>query len=705
MKAISKSIPKRDHAAKVSGSAVYVCDYPSSGMLFGRLLRSSVPHANVLRVKLPEMPEGYYYIDKDDIPGVNQVHIVLKDMPVFAEKTVEHIGDPIGMIIGPGEREVNRLLAAIEVEYEELEPVFDVRKSDVVFFNYSYEKGDADKAFLEADKVYEEEFETGLQEHMYLETNGIIAECKNEKIQIHGSLQCPYYVHRAVVHAMGMKPENVSIVQDTTGGAFGGKEDYPSILACQAAVAAYKTKKPVRIIFDRKEDIEATSKRHPSFCRYKAAVKNGRITAMQINVLYDTGAYTTLSPVVLQRGLIGSCGVYNIPNLKVHGEARKTNTVPNGAFRGFGAPQTFFAVEMFMTHIAKDLALDSAAFKLSHVSKQGDLTSTSGKFHEPVPIPRMMDEVIQASGYYAKKEANAKQSGRYRRGVGLAAVYHGGGFTGNGERDIIKAVVKLQKDIRGNVEVLTAMTDMGQGVDTVFAKIVAQELALPPGRIIINFPDTDRVPDSGPTAASRSVMVVGELLRRAAIRLKEEWIDGQEQTVEEHYKHPDFLVPFDINKFHGDAYPAYSWAVNVVEVEVDTYTGYIRITGAWGSFDAGTPIDENIVTGQLEGGFLQSLGYGVMEKMTAENGRIRNNSFNDYTIPTAVDVPNMNVMLHVQDYSHGPYGAKGAGELPHVGGAPAVIEAVQNALGVNINKAPFLAEDVMDVLRKGRTNG
>ena len=703
MKAISKSISKRDHFAKISGSAVYVCDYPTTDVLFGRLLRSSVPRANVVTVKLPAMPKGYFYIDKNDVPGSNEVHIILKDTPVFADKTVEHIGDAIGMIVGPNEREVNRLLKAIEVEYEELDPVFDARTSDVVFFDYSYEKGDVEKAFLEADKIYEEEFETGLQEHMYLETNGIIAEYKEGKVYVHGSLQCPYYVHKAVVHAMGMKPENVSIAQDATGGGFGGKEDFPSILACQAVAAAYKTKKPVRIVFDRKEDIEVTSKRHPSFCRYKAAVKDGCVTALQVKAVYDAGAYTTLSPVVLQRGIIAACGVYHVPNLKVHGQSKKTNTVPNGAFRGFGGPQTFFAIEMLMTHIAKDLGVDSVEFKLRHVSRQGDLTSTSGKFHDPVPIPQMIDQVAKACDYYAKKAAYAKeQSGRYRRGIGMAAVYHGGGFTGNGERDLIKAVAKLRKDAAGNVEVLTAITDMGQGVNTVFSKIVAQELALPHDRIIINFPDTDRVPDSGPTAASRSVMVVGELVRRAAIRLKEQWVDGEEQIIEEQYKHPDFLIPFDLSKFHGDAYPTYSWAVNAVEVEIDTYTGYITIVGAWGSFDVGTPIDEKIVIGQMEGGLLQSLGYGIMEKMTAENGRIRNNTFSDYIIPTAVDVPNLQVMLHVEDYSHGPYGAKGAGELPHVGGAPAVIDAVQNALGVNLNKLPFLAEDVMETLRKGR---
>jgi len=284
----------------------------------------------------------------------------------------------------------------------------------------------------------------------------------------------------------------------------------------------------------------------------------------------------------------------------------------------------------------------------------------------------------------------------------MSAVYHGAGFTGNGERDIIKAVVRLRKRSDGRVEVLTANTDMGQGLVIAFVKIVATELGLPYDHIIVDPPDTSNVPNSGPTVASRSVMIVGELLRRAAVRLKAEWIDGREQMIEEHYKHPEFLIPFDMDKFQGDAYPTYSWAVNAVEVEIDTYTGCIKITGAWGSFDVGTPIDENIVIGQMEGGLLQSLGYGMMEHISADQGRIRNNSFSDYMIPTAVDIPNMHVMLYVEDYPFGPYGAKGAGELPHVGGAPATVEAIQNALGMNLYKAPFLPEDVMDALRECR---
>jgi CO/xanthine dehydrogenase Mo-binding subunit len=700
MNNISKSIPRIDHDEKISGRAMYVCDYPADCMLFGRILRSSIARGRVQSVRLPELPEGYLYVDKNDIPGVNEVHMVQDDTPVFTFD-VEFIGEPIGMLLGPDEREVIKLLHEIKVEYEEFEPTFDARKSNDVFFEYTIEKGDFTKAFKEANSIYEGTFETGLQEHMYLETNGMIAEYSGGKMTIHGSLQCPYYVHTAVVRATGLTPENVIIRQDVTGGGFGGKEDFPSTLACQAAIAAYKAEgNKIRVIFEREEDTIATSKRHPSYCTYKIAVKDGKISALDADILLDAGAYTTMSMVVLQRATISGSGVYNIPNLVIHGHARKTNTAPNGAFRGFGGPQAFFSIEMMMTHIAKELGIDSADFKLAHVAKQGDLTSTSGKYHFPVPVPAMMSDVLRESRYYEKQAKYKNQSGRYRRGVGTSAVFHGAGFTGNGERDIINAVAKLHKYSDGKVEILTANTDMGQGLFTTFAKIVARELQIPVDRIIITPPDTSRVPDSGPTVASRSIMIVGELLRRASAKLKAEWVDGEEQVITQRYDHPSFLIPFEYDTFKGDAYPTFSWAVTAVEVEIDMYTGYISILGAWGSYDVGTPIDENIVIGQMEGGLAQSLGYGMMEKQVVRNGHIGNSKFCDYMLPTALDFPNMNVMLYVEEYPEGPFGAKGAGEMSHVGGAPAVVEAIQNALGINLYKAPFLPEDVMDVLRE-----
>ena len=705
MEPISKSVVRKDHEPKMSGRSLYVGDYGNEGVLTGKFLRAKAARAQILSVKVPELPPGYFYIDRRDVPGVNKVHIVMDDTPVFAEDITEYIGEPIAMVAGPDPKKVDELLAAIQVDWEELEPVLDIRKSDTVFFDYEYGKGNLEEAFAQADKVYEEEFSTGYQDQTYLETQAMMAEPEeNGRMFVHGSLQCAYYVHTALMQALGCGPDEVHVLQDVTGGGFGGKEDFPSILGCQAAVAARKAGAPVRCVFDRREDLEFTPKRHPSLCTYRAAVKDGCVTALDIEVLFNAGAYTTLSAVVLQRGVICASGVYNIPNLHVHGKAMKTNTVPSGAYRGFGAPQTFFAVEMLMDHIAKDLGEDSLDFKERHLVKQGDPTSTSGIYHFPVPLPAMIDEVDAACDFRRKhREYALPQSGRFRRGIGMSMYFHGAGFTGSGERDIIKAVCRLLKRADGTVEILAANGEIGQGLRTTFPKIVANELGLPLDKVFYEHPDTARVPDSGPTVASRSLMIVGELLRRCAVRLKEEWRDGEEQVVEEHFREPDFMIPFYLDKFQGDAYPTYAWGVNAIEVEVDTYTGLTRILGAYGSFDVGTPMDEGIVLGQMEGGFLQGIGYASMESMSYDSrGRIRSNSFSDYLIPTAADVPNLKCMLHVEKYPDGPYGAKGAGELPLVGAPGAYVEAMEQALGgrVRLHHAPFTPEDAMKVIAK-----
>lgn len=710
MEKISKAVLKKDHDPKIEGRSVYVGDYTTakdkSPILTGKLLHSKVARAKVLSVEVPTLPDGYFYVDAGDVPGDNNVNIVLDDTPVFCRETVEYIGEPIAMVVGPDPAEVERILSEIKVNYEELEPVLDMGTAEKAFFDYEFGHGDMEKAFAEADKIYEEEFETGYQDQTYLETQGMMAEPEADgRMFVHGSSQCAYYIHGAVMRVLGCGPTGVHVLQDVTGGGFGGKEAFPSILGCQVAVAAHVAKAPVRCIFDRREDMEYTSKRHPSHCRYKMAVKDKKVTAVDCDVTFNAGAYSTLSAVVLQRGIIAAPGVYHIPNVHVRGRAVKTNTTPCGAYRGFGAPQTFFAVERMMDHVAQDLGVDEIAFKEAHLARQGDMTSTQGRYHFPVPLQAMIDEVDAKCNLKSKHEEYKKeQTGRYRKGIGMSVYFHGAGFTGSGERDLIKAVAKLRKYPDGTVEVLAANGEIGQGVRTTFPKIVANELNLPLEKVFFNHPDTARVPDSGPTVASRSLMVVGELLRRAAIKLRSIWVDGEEQEVEEHFKEPDFMIPFYLDKFQGDAYPTYAWAVNAIEVEVDTLTGCAKVLDAVGNFDVGTPVDYNIVLGQMEGGFLQGIGHASIEKMDYDaKGRIRNNSFSDYLIPTTKDVPKLTAILHVEKYPYGPYGAKGAGEVPLVGATAAYVAAVEQALGAGrhpLNHAPFTAEDTIKELMK-----
>ena len=699
MAALEKHMVKLDHLAKVSGKAQYVADLSLPGLLTGRLLRSIKAKAVLREIKVPALPQGYYIVDAHDVPGENYVSMVdNRDTCIFADGKVEFIGEPILMVVGPEEKVVDQIIKSIVVDYQEEQGVFNALESDTVFYQFENNKGDTAKAFREADKIFTEKYYTGYQEHIYLETQGMIAYYEGRVLVIRGSMQCPYYLVNAVKIAMGITDNSQVKVQfDYTGGAFGGKEDYPSVLACQTAVATKKAGHPVRVVLERQEDIISTSKRHPAYMTYKTAVKNGRITGMDIDLIYDSGAYKTLSLVVLQRGIIGTCGVYLIDNLHVLGRAMKTNTTPNGAFRGFGGPQVFFAMEMHMTHLAKELGQDPLAFKKAYMVKQGDATSTNGKYHFPVVLPEMLDKIEIMSDYAEKYKAYSQpQTGRYRKGIGLSMAYHGAGFTGNGERDLIKAVMKVIKYEDDRVEILAVNTDMGQGIRTTFCKIASAILGIPAEEIIYTNPNTGHVPDSGPTVASRSMMNVGKLLERACLKLKAQWQPGVRQEFEERYQQPDFLIPWDLATFSGDAYPTYAWSVNVVEVKVDTLTGAVEVPGAWGVYDIGHPIDEAICRGQMEGGFLQGIGYGGMEQMTAHNGKLNNTSLSDYIIPTAMDVPHLEVAFVDNPYPYGPFGAKGAGELPAVGGAPAYVEAVENALDTRLYKTPVSMEDIME---------
>ncbi|OOM81096.1 xanthine dehydrogenase family protein molybdopterin-binding subunit [Clostridium sp. BL-8] len=699
---IRKSVIKADHKIKVDGSAKYIADIKFKDSLYAKTLRSEKAKAVIKNIIIPELKDGYYIVEAKDVPGVNKVKIIQNDMPVFSDKEVNYIGEPILLVVGPELEEIINVLKAIKVEYEEVTPVFDMKNSKDIIDKYEYENGDIEEAIKKSSKIIEEEFYTGYQEQAYLETQGLVGAYEDGKISVYGTMQCPYYVKGAVVQALGCEEDMARIVQTTTGGGFGGKEDYPSLLGAQVAVAAYKIKKPVRLILDRIEDMSFTTKRHPALLTYKTVLdKDNKIIGMDVEIILNGGAYATVSGVVLQRALLAAIGVYKIPNVRVKGRVVRTNTVPTGAFRGFGGPQSIFGIETHMAHIAKEMGCTPLELKHKYFVKTGDDTCTGGKFTYDVKLEEMLQKTERLSGFSQKYEKYSKEQSIMKKGIGMSVFLHGCGFTGSGERDFIKAKVKLLKHKNDEVEILVANTDMGQGLQTTFKKIVAKVLNLDYQKIIYENPDTDRVPDSGPTVASRSIMVVGKLLERAAIRLKESWIRGEEQLIEENYKHPD-LIPWNITKFNGDAYPSYSWGINVVEVEVNTITAVTEVIGIYTVFDVGIPIDETIMEGQIQGGVIQGLGYGSCENMECdETGKIKQHSITDYIIPTAKDVVNIKNELVDNPCDLGPFGAKGAGELTLVGTAPAYANAIENALGVKVNRLPVTPEWIMEAITNG----
>ena len=696
MSEISRSVKKLDHDEKVNGSAKYVCDYSFEDMLYGALVRSTVPHGDITEIIYPELPEGYSIVDASDMPEENYLRDAKDGQRIFATGHVNYIAEAIAMICGPDEDVVRDLAAKTKVIYKELPAVCTVEESKDALVTYHYIKANVEKSFAKAAKIYKEDLHTGYQEQMYLEPNGMLAVWNQNKMVVYGSMQNPYYIKNSVMHVLGLESDQVQVKHCVTGGGFGGKEDYPSLLAVQAAAASMKLKKPVKVILKRKEDVADTPKRHPTNLRYEVSLdKWNNITGMKIEIVYDGGAYQTVSATVMQRSMITCIGVYNIPSLQVDGRVMMTNKVPTGAYRGFGAPQTHFAVETLMDHVAAYVGEDPLGFKIKHLAKQGDLTSTSGIFHYPIIMPEMINKAIELTDYENKRKKYEKQTGRIRKGIGMGLSIHGCGFTGSAEKDFLKSVASLQKYKDGKVEILVCNSDMGQGVRTTFAKIVARALEIPLSQVIITSPDTDRVPNSGPTVASRSIMIVGKLLEDAARELKEIWKDGEEQKVVRHYKHPENLIPWCLDDFTGDPYPTYSWGVNVVEIELDMLTGESHVTGGCGVYDVGTAIDERVMKGQIEGGMLQGIGYASMEKMESVNGRIAQCSFTDYMVPTSMDTANIKTFMMDNLYENGPFGAKGAGELTLLGSGPAFVQALEQANGCQFSAIPVTPEQVI----------
>ncbi|MFP4431981.1 MAG: xanthine dehydrogenase family protein molybdopterin-binding subunit [Spirochaetaceae bacterium] len=709
---ISAPVLRVDSHGKTAGAAKYLADYSFDGMLYARTLRSERARARIRGVHVPPLPEGYYYVDHTDIPegGSNCVEMIKRDWRAFAGDETSFLGETIGLVVGPDRSEVLRILKEITVDYEDLEAAVTIDEAlalkgraihgdDNLFAVIDLIKGDPDGAFASADRVFEGTYESGVQEHVYLEPQSLAALVEDGKLTIYASTQCPFYIRHSVATALGVPEEDVRVRHTVTGGGFGGKEHYPDVIAVPIAVAALKTGRPVQLVLPREEDMAFTSKRHASRITIRSALgKNGELLGMEIDTIIDAGAYESSSAVVLQRALFTGTGVYEIPNIRAHGRAVATNTVPADAFRGFGAPQGLFAIEMHMSQIAREYGIDEDEYRSRYFLKQGSHTITNGRIHEEVKLGELIEAVKSISDYDARRSRCTPGSGR---GIAMSFVQHGSGFTGSGERDIIKAKVMLRKTAEGKVEIHASCVEIGQGVDTTHRKVAADILDIPYNDIVLVNTDTDLTPNSGPTCASRSASVVGFLIQEAARELKPRLDEEGTVEVMQEYRQPQEIV-WDPKTFQGDAYPAYSWGVNCVEVEVDPVTLEVATTGIWTAYDIGRALDSLVVKGQIDGGMIQGLGYGHIEKMESHDGAFLQTTMADYAIPTALDYPSVDSVLIDNPFAYGPSGAKGAGEVVFDGAAPAFALAVQRALDMAIQRIPVTPEYLMEARSHAR---
>lgn len=696
MTVVGSSATRKEGWSKVNGTSRYLDDYTFPDLLYARTIRSTVPCGTITSIAFDFDPSEFVVVDHRDIPGRNVVALIEQDQPCLVEQVVCHHAEPI-LLLAHADR--GRLWSAqVRIDYARTEPQFDPSRSGKVFKHLTIGKGDLDEGFRAADVIVEGEYRTGHQEQLYIETNAVIAVPEPGGMTVYGSLQCPYYVHQALRTLLDLPPERVRVIQTETGGGFGGKEDYPSMIAGHAALLARKAGRPVKLVYDRLEDMAATTKRHPSIVRHRTGVtRDGRLTAIDIDVLLDGGAYTTLSPVVLSRGCIHATGPYRCDHVRVNGRVVMTNTPPNGAFRGFGAPQTQFAAEAHMDRVAEAIGMDPVTLRERNAFRPGDTTATGQTLGDDCAALPVLHEAVRRTSFQARRKA-LQGTGR---GIGLSLFFHGAGFTGSGEvRLASKATLELTST---GVRIRVASTEIGQGTRTILAQIVADAMALPYDAVEVSAADTAIVPDSGPTVASRTCMVVGRILHQCATRLREtlgglspaEYFDRHGPVViTEQYQRPAGLEWDDVD-YRGDAYGTYGYGCDVVELTVDQDTCEVTLTAVTSVHEAGTIINPVLAHGQIEGGTAQGLGMALLEEVVMRDGRMVNGQLTNYIIPTSADTPLMDIATIERPYAQGPFGAKGLGEMPIDGPAGAVVNALRHA-GYDVRRVPALPEHIME---------
>jgi CO/xanthine dehydrogenase Mo-binding subunit len=753
MSIVGKNIRRLDGADKVTGSALFTDDIEIPNMWHGAVVRTEAAHGRIKGVELDPTFDWSAVVtaDASDIPGQNCVAMMDEGLPLIVTDEFKHIGEAVMLIAAPTRVLAREAVKHVTVLYDELPPILSIKDSkkaevqifgdDNVIAHFTMEKGDVASGFEAADEIVEGEYVVGFQEHVYIEPQAMIAMPRDgDGFDVIGSMQCPYYISKAMGVLMGMPEERISIKQATVGGAFGGKEDYPSVLSGYCMILARKAGRPVKITYDRDEDIEVTTKRHPAIIRHRTGVKrDGTITAMDIDVEMDAGAYKTISPVVLSRGIIHCAGPYRCENVDARAYAYATNIAPPGAFRGFGAPQVFFALEVHMDKVAEAIGISPLDFRMQNRLREGDSTATGQIVDESVASLEVLTAAADQSSFGDKyKTLPTLGDGRIRRGIGLSFFFHGAGFTGSGE-DVMKSKGGLRLDEDGSMTILTACTEMGQGAHTVLPQMTADFLGVDIGCIGVATPDTAVVPNSGPTVASRTTMIMGSILEKCAVKMREKLFDYAADrfgiptdklefdgdaiktdkkellqvsdlvkgylndrgalTIIEQYKLPEGRK-WDEEKHRGDAYPSYGWGCDIAEVSVNMDTFEVSVDNMWLAQDIGRAINRRMVEGQIEGGTLQALGYATMERVVIDGGKFLTNKFQTYIIPTALDAPDMKSIIIEKPFAHGPRGAKGVGELPMDGGAPAIVNAIYHATGIRVCELPATPEMIFEEWKK-----
>lgn len=751
---IGKPERRVDALGKVTGRAKFAADYNVAHQLHGMVLRSKHPHALILSVdtsKATALEGVEAVLTAKDIPGAKEFGIVVKNQSILASDKVRYLGDGVALVAARTREIAGQALSLIDVEYEVLPVLTDpeeamnpgsprIHGEGNIFVHHKVSKGDVEKGFADADIVIERRFKTQFIEHSYIEPEAVLAEPSEQGgVRITGSVQNLFSSRRSVAGALNVDLNKVQIIQATLGGSFGGKDEVMTSMCCRAALLAMKTGKPVKMVNSREESMLESYKRHPYILYYKwAARKDGSITAMEIRCIADGGAYASMSPFVTWRSVVQASGPYHCEHVKTDVYAVYTNNNYTGAMRGFGSPQVNFAIESMMDELAGKTGKDPVEIRLQNGFETGSITATGQELNHKVSLKDVIIKATESANFHEKwKSCRDAPPSSKRRGIGLACSYRGVSLGAEGT-DAVGTIVSVQTD--GSVIVSSGITDMGQGAQTQMSQIAAEVLGISMDRIQFLNTNTSRVPDSGPTVASRGTIMGGTAAKKAAEIVRDTFLDvGSKMTgvpieqlelrenqllqrmksgsvsaehlasfselAAETFKRGKPMYGFgwfkspktswDEHTGQGEAYFTFVYGANVVEVEVDTETGKVDVLSVVSAHDIGKAISKSGVLGQMYGGVAMGLGYGLLEDFDFEDAIPKQLNFDEYLIPTSMDVPPITPIIVENPDPAGPFGAKSIGEPANELAAPAIINAICNATGKRITEIPATLERVL----------
>jgi CO/xanthine dehydrogenase Mo-binding subunit len=722
---IGRSVPRIDAHGKVTGESPYSGDLSMPGMLHMKMLFAGRPHARIkhIRISDAEAASGVVAVyTARDIP-VNEYGLQWQDQPVLCGEgsskqgadVVRFVGDQVAVVVAESEAQASAAVKLIEVDYEDLPVVTDpveAMKADAprvhehigdsnICVHYRIRKGNADEAFAKADVIVEGEYRTPVQEHAYLQPEAGLAYIDDDgRIVIACGGQWTHEDQHQVAHAMNMPNDRIRVIYPAVGGAFGGREDMSVQIVL--ALAVWKLKRPVRIIWSRHESMIGHGKRHAAVLRAKwGATKDGKVIAIENEIIGDGGAYMYTTNKVLGNSAITSTGPYSIPNVKTDVYGVYTNNLPGAAFRGFGAPQALFMAEMQMDKLAKKLGMDPVEFRLKNALKDGDTMGVG----TPSPSPVTVTECIQAARdkFEWSNEIKNVEDGKphLKRGKGFAAGFKNIGFSFGYKENCWAKIELLGKTEIDEVILHHAGAEVGQGVHTVMAQMAAEAVGVPFEKVKLIASDTVGMENSGSASASRMTFMSGNAIRGAADIALTKWQTEERPAVGEFKYLAPMTTQFDPETGHSTPNFAYAFAAQAVEVEVDTETGHLRVIRFVSADDVGQAINPDLVQGQVEGAIVQAQGYAILEDYKTKDGQVLTDQLSTYLIPTIWDIPEKveTVLIEVKD-PNGPWGARGVGELPYLPVAPAITSAIHDATGVWIDELPLTPERVLRALGK-----